>query len=221
MNRSINILLAVILMPTMLLTIFVGFDLPIDIMKTTGAQLQYRDIIFLSVAMLLGLLIIRRSVRRWMGMRIVNKLKRFKWNKPVSKERKMRVQMYLFLEALIMGSVAFALYQVTNEALAPAIAFLIGVIDTILFAVIGSGEKYRVGLSSKALIVADREVTLLYFTGLRKISLHQQTVYFDYVKGLQLSFPMNCVQEENREEFFENLEDQIDPERVFFSKKMI
>ncbi|MCH2224768.1 MAG: hypothetical protein MK066_08375 [Crocinitomicaceae bacterium] len=221
MNRSINILLMVVIFPTMLLTIIVGFDLPLDVLKTTGEQLQYKEEIFLGFATLLGLLVIRRSIRRWMGMRIVGKTQRFKWSQVVSKQRKMRVQTYLFLEGLVMGLVAFALYQVTEQAFAPALALLIGVVDTIIFAIVGSNNRYRVGLSSKALIVADREVTLLYFTGLRKISLHQQTIYFDYVKDLQLSFPVNCVPEESREEFFQKLEEQVDTERVFFSRKMI
>lgn len=221
MNRSINILLMVVIFPTMLLTIFVGFDLPLDIMNTTGAQLQYKEEIFLGFAALLAVLIIRRSIRRWMGMRIVGKVKRFKWSQEVSKARKTRVQTYLFLEALIMGLVAFALYQVTEFAFAPALALVLGVVDTIIFAMVGAKSRYRVGLSSKALIVADREVTLLYFTGLRKISLHQQTIYFDYVKDLQLSFPVNCISEESREDFFQKLEEQVDPERVFFSRKML
>ena len=77
--------------------------------------------------------------------------------------------------------------------------------------------KYRVGLSSKALIVCDREVTVVYFTGLRKVSIHQQTVFFDYIKDLQLSFPLDCIQDESKEEFFDLLEDQLDRDKVFFS----
>lgn len=213
-------LLGLLLLPTMALTIFVGFDLPIEIFKISGNNLPYKEYIFLGLGMLIVIVIIRRSIRRWMGMSIVNKVKKFKWNAEVSKERKSRVRVYLLLEALVMTFIGIALYEVCETALAPGIAFLIGAVDSVIFAIAGSNGRYRVGISSKAVIVADREVILLYFTGLRKISAHQQTTYFDYIKGLQLSFPTDCIQEEQREEFLKVLEEQIDPNRVFFSKTM-
>lgn len=202
------------------LTIFVGFDLPIEIFKLSGNNLPYKDYVFLGLGLMILIVIIRRSIRRWMGMRIVNKVKKFKWNAAVSKERKSRVRVYLLLEALVMSFIGIALYEVCETAIAPGIAFLFGALDNIIFAIAGRNNHYRVGISSKAVIVADREVILLYFTGLRKISAHQQTTYFDYIKGLQLSFPTDCIQEEEREEFLKVLEEQIDPNRVFFSKTM-
>lgn len=213
-------LLGMLLIPTMALTIFVGFDLPIEMFKISGNNLPYKDYIFLGLGMLIVIVITRRSIRRWMGMSIVNKVKKFKWNAEVSKERKSRVRVYLLLEALVMTFIGIALYQVCETALAPGIAFLIGATDSVIFAAAGGNGRYRVGISSKAVIVADREVILLYFTGLRKISVHQQTTYFDYIKGLQLSFPTDCIQDEEREEFLKVLEAQIDPNRVFFSKTM-
>ena len=206
--------------PTMGLTIFVGFDLPIEMFKISGNNLPYKDYIFLGLGMLILSVILRRSIRRWMGMRIVNQVKKFKWNAPVSKERTSRVRTYLLLEALVMTFVGVALYQVSETALAPGLAFGFGALDSVIFALAGGNGRYRVGISSKAVIVADREVILLYFTGLRKISAHQQTTYFDYIKGLQISFPTNCVQEEDKEEFLKVLEAQIDPNRVFFSRTM-
>lgn len=220
MNRSINILLGVVLFPTMLVTIYVGFDLPIEFLKVSGNQLPYKEEILMGLGLLILTLILRRSARRWTGMRIVNQTTRFKWNNIVSSERKSRVQTYLGLEALVMFCMALALYTVSPKAFIPAIAFLLGAVDSIVFSLVGSRNKYRVGLSSKALIVADREVTFLYFTGLRKISMHQQTIYFDYIKDLQLSFPADCIPTENRQEFYKILQEQVDPERVFFSKSM-
>jgi hypothetical protein len=108
------------------------------------------------------------------------------------------------------------LYKLTPHAIFPAAAYLIGAFDNLMMILVKA--SYRVGLSSKALIVADREVIVLYFTGLRKVSIHQQTVYFDYIKDLQLTFPLDCIQEESQEEFFEALEAQLDRDKVFFSK---
>lgn len=222
MNRIVNALLIFILFPTMLLTIIVGFDLPVGLLKTSGANIPYSFEIFLGLGLLILVIILRRTIRRWMGLIIVSKQKKFKWNSLVSSTRKKRVITYLLLEALTFTFISIALYNVTEKAWMPALAFGFGALDHILFAIIGSMAKgFRVGLSSKALIVADREVTVMYFTGLRKVSIHQQSIYFDYIKGLQLSFPSDCIEESDRSTFFDMLEKQIDSDRVFFSKTMV
>lgn len=221
MNKSINLLLVFLLIPTMLVTIYVGFDLPLTFLKTTGAEMPYREQIFLGLGLVILLINLRRSIRRWVGMSMVSKVKKFKWNEPVSLSRKKRVATYLILETLVFTFVSVALYEVSPEAWFPAIAFLFAAVDNLLFTIIGiKTNGYRIGLSSKALIVADREVIVLYFTGLRKVSQHQQSVYFDYIKGLQMDFPTDCIQDENRLEFFKKLEEQMDPDRVYFSQKM-
>lgn len=222
MNRFINMLLMFLLVPTMFMAIYVGFDLPVMFLKTTGAYIPYRSEIFLGLGLIIFIINLRRSIRRWMGMRIVSKQTKFKWNSPVSATRKRRIITYTALEVLVMTFVGIALYQVTPQAWIPAVAFLLGALDNLIFAIVGlKGNHYRIGLSSKALIVADREVILLYFKGLRKISVQQQSIYFDYIKGLQLTFPSDCIQDEHRAEFFKLLEEQIDSDRVFFSKNLV
>lgn len=220
MNRSINMLLGLFYFPTLFFAIFVGFDLPLEIFKTSGANIQYIEIIFGAFGLIYFLILLRRSLRRWSGIALVGKVKRFKWNAPINNRRKKRVQTYLFLEALVMFCMGIALFLLTKEAIYPSIALLLGVLDNLLFWFIGKNERYRVGLSSKALIVADREISLLYFTGLRRITLQQQTVYFEYIKDLQLHFPLDCIQTDLQDEFFDALEQQVDTSKVFFSKKL-
>jgi hypothetical protein len=57
---------------------------------------------------------------------------------------------------------------------------------------------------------------LIYLNGLRKVSVSQQTVYFDYSENLQLSFPLDCIEEPQKANFFAALEGQIDRDRVLF-----
>lgn len=221
MNRFINTFLLFILIPTMLLTIYVGFDLPVSFLRTTGAYIPYRFEIFLGLGLLILLLNVRRSVRRWMGLLMVIKVNKFKWNMPVNKDRRNRILTYQSLEGFILLFLAGACYNVSEEAWMPAIGFLFGFIDNIIFSIVGIAKKgFRVGLTKKALVVADREVVVLYFSGLRKVSLHQQSVYFDYIKGLQLHFPIDCIEQKDRPEFFNLLEDQLDQDRVLVSKKL-
>ncbi len=219
MNRFINALLLFIYFPTLLITIFVGFDLPIQILRVPGSELPYKEYIFMGLGILILMVNIRRSIRRWMGMRIVGKVKRFKWNFAVSAERKSRVFTYLVLEGMILAIAGSALHIISKDAWLPALALVLPSIDNLAFMIMGKQrDAFRVGLSSKALIVADRDVTLLYFTGLRKVSIHQQTIYFDYIKELQLSFPLDCIQTEMKDEFFAQLKDQVNTDKVFFSK---
>lgn len=204
----------------MALTIIVGFDLPFDFLKTTGKYLPYRKEAFIALSCIMLFLVIRRSVKRWMALHIVNQKDRFQWSGKVSAERIKRVVVYSVLEIGIYCAVAIGLYKVTDEALFPSLALFVASLDGLIFLMIGGfGKKFRVGLSSKAVIVGEREVVLLYFSGLRKIEIFQQTIFFDYIKGLQLSFPINCINEKDREAFFDALNQVIDKDKVFITEK--
>ena len=220
MNRFINALLLFIFLPTLLVDIFVGFDLPLRILKTSGANLPYREEILTGLGLLMCIVILRRSIRRWMGLRVVSRVDKFKWNSAVSPERRKRVIVYTLLEVFILTCAGLGLYIVSSVAWMPAASLWFGAIDGLVFTLVGiSKPVWRVALSSKALIVADREVTLLYFTGLRKVSIQQNTVYFDYIKQLQLTFPLDCIEAGKGDEFFEILEAQFNPDQVYVSKK--
>jgi hypothetical protein len=85
-----------------------------------------------------------------------------------------------------------------------------------IFLLVNVKNNFRVGITSKAVLVSDREIILIYLAGLRKVSISQQTVYFDYIQDLQLSFPIDCVEVSERSTFFTSLEAQLDPNRVLF-----
>lgn len=219
MNRFINAILLFFFIPTLFLALTVGFDFAFSVLGFTGANMPYKEGIFLGIGLVFLIIILRRSIRRWMGIRIVSKSEKFKWSTIVSKERNKRVVTYTLLESMVLFAAGLALIILTRDAWPPASALFIGVLDGFVFTFFGSGKKaYRVGLSSKALIVADREVIILYFTGLRKVSIHQQTVFFDYIKELQLSFPLDCIPDDKRGEFFQILENNVDRNKVYFSK---
>ncbi len=215
MNSFINLLLLVISLPTLLLSVFVGFDLPIDFLHTTGKRLPFRTEVYLVLGLLLLIIGLRRSIRRWMGVNMVKQQTKFIWNQPISTERKKRVFVYNSLEALVFLSLMLAHLFLTQVAFFVVTAYLILALDAILFLLI-NGKDFRVGLSSKAILVADREIVLIYLNGLRKVSVSQQTIYFDYIEELQLSFPLDCIEPVQKTEFFEALEGQIDRDRVLF-----
>ena len=218
MNSFVNAILLALTFPLIMLTIIVGFDLPVEILKTSGKNLSFADEIFWLLATLMGLIAFRRSLKRWMGMKIVNTTERFIINFEVSTARKNRVVVYNLIESCIMLSLGLSIYNLTTHALVPTLVLLSFSFDNVLFLAIGYKNRFRIGLSSKALIVSDREVTVIYFEGLRKISIEQQTIYFDYIKDLQLSFPTNCLRDEDKELIFNGLNDIVDKDKVMFSK---
>jgi hypothetical protein len=218
MNKFINILLLLISFPTLVIAIFVGYDLPIEFLKTSGASLPFKFQIFLSLGIIYYIIIVRRSVRRWMGVAMVSKTAKFKWNVSMGEDRRKQVFLYQWLEALIMCSGGISLYYVCPDAIAPASALWVGSLDNLIFMMLGQTKKlYRIGLTSKAVVVADREVKVLYLSGLRKVTIHQQTVFFDYIKDLQMTFSLTCIPKEDQVDFKNTLESLVDRDRVFFS----
>jgi hypothetical protein len=215
MNSFINLLLLVLSFPTLLFSVFVGFDLPIDFLNTTGKRLPYSNEVYLVLGLILLIIGLRRSVRRWMGVAMVKQVGKFVWNAPISKERRTRVFVYNSIEGVVFLSLAFAHWFLTPSALFVLLVYLILALDSFLFIVVNP-SNFRVGLSSKAILVADREVLLIYLNGLRKVSVSQQTIYFDYTENLQLSFPLDCIEEQQKAIFFTALEGQIDRNRVLF-----
>ncbi len=216
MNSFINVLTLFITFPILALAIFIGFDIPFDSFGITGTEIPYRFEVFAGLGFVLFLIQLRRSTRRWMALSMVAKLNRFQWNQPVSGPRKKRVATYNLIEVTVMVVLSYGLYTITKESIVPAIVFLAFGLDSLVFTLVGR-NKYRVGLSSKAILVADREIILIYFVGLRKVAIQQQTVYFDYINNLQLTFPLDCIEEQNKHDFFEALHNVIDKDRVFFS----
>jgi hypothetical protein len=220
MNRFINALLLFLFLPTLAITLFVGFDLPFEPLRTTGAQFTLKEELFLIFGLLMLVISLRRSVRRWMGMLLVLKLSKFKWNATAGPERIKRIWVYTIMEAMVFLTSAIALYTITSYAWLPSVSLAFVFFDNVFFLLIGSLKKgFRAGVTSKAVIMADRDVQFAYFTGLRKVSIHQDSVYFDYIKGLQLSFPLDAINPTEINNFFESLNAQIDKDKVFVTLK--
>lgn len=214
MNRLTNSFLLVLFFPTLALAIFVGFDFPIEFIRNSGANLPYKEYIFAFLALLMAILVVNRSIRRWVALFTICQTDGFVFHTKVSNERRKRVIVYTLLEAGIIAIVGIALFIVSSESILCSMVFLVSSIDNLIFLIIGL-PRFGVGLSKKAIIIADREVIVLYFSGLRKVSLSQQTLFFDYIQALQLTFPVDCIPEENRKEFLYNLEAVTDKDRVF------
>ena len=118
-----------------------------------------------------------------------------------------------------MSCIGIAINELTGVYHPPAIVLFAFSLENIIFLLVGSRNRFRVGISSKAVIVADREVTIGYFSGLRQVTLGTESIYFDYIKNLQLSFPTDCIDEEHIDSFRSSVKSMIDRDRVFVRNK--
>ncbi|MGV3629631.1 MAG: hypothetical protein ACO1O6_00400 [Bacteroidota bacterium] len=219
MNKFINIVLLLILFPAMSLAIIIGFDVPLDFLKVSGANIPYKLETFSAFAGLVLIIGLRRSLRRWMGVRMVSQLSRFQWNQPMGANRYRQSMLYLTLEALVHISVAFGLIMLTDYTLPLVAVLTILALDHLLFGWISRAKQlFRVGITPKAILVADRDLKAVYFTGLRKVSRQQQTLFFDYVKEFQIAFPADCIADNEHESFKDALEKNLNRDSVFFSE---
>ena len=219
MNKFVNILLLLVMFPAVGLTIFVGFDLPVEFLKTTGSQIPYRNEVFIGFGALFLIIGGRRSLRRWAGMRMVGQISRYQWNQPMDNKRVRQASMYLNLEATIHFFVAAATYSITPQAWPISVVLLALGLDHLIFGIYGRiNKKFRVGITKNAIVVADRDVKVIYYTGLRKVSTHQQSLFFDYIKELQIAIPIDSVSPENRADFRHFVEGNVDRDLVYFSE---
>lgn len=218
MNRSVNILLLVISFPALFFTIYVSFDIKIFSAETVEQESLYIQYVFMGLGALLFLVVARRSVQRWVGVGMLRKPERFSWSAPIGKERKKQVRLFFMIEIVVAFAFTLVCYILTPQSWPLQIAYGVLFLDQLIFFFVAN-SWYRIGITDKALLVADREINVMYFSGLRRIEIHQQTIYFEYIEDLQLFFPANCVEEGDYVEFRTALESKLNRDKVFFSEK--
>lgn len=220
MNKYYNVLLVFWYVSAMLVAVPVGFES--SFLNVNEENIWYFETGFLIWGCIMLVINIRRSIRRWVAMRLVNQLPKFKWNTVVSKERIKRVFSYNFLEAFVMICCGTAIFIITPLAWLVFVGLMFGALDGIFFVIYGAKrDRFRVGLTPKALLAGDRDVVIIYFLGLRRISLQQKTLFFDFKEeGMQFRFPIDLIPEEKREEFFTELRESVDQSKVYFSNNI-
>ena len=220
MNRIFNIWILIITVLTFPVAIAVGNNLDFSLfgLEIQGEEFEYKEVVFTVSAGLIFLLSVIRSSKKWLGMRVVEQVDRFKFSTPISDNRKKRVLLYNLIEIVFFLIFSAGLLYFSTAALYVSLVFVIVAADSLINTFMGiSGGRYRIGVTSKAIAMADRETKAIYFKGLKKISHHQQTLYFEYVNGLVLHFPTNLIPEDKWEIFVSTLKDQVSPEKVYYT----
>ncbi len=220
MNRVFNIWILIFTVLTFPVAIAVGNNLDFSLfgLKIRGEEFEYTEVVFTVSAGIIFLLSALRSSKKWLGMRVVQQVERFKFNSTINEKRKNRVLLYNIIEIIFFLIFAAGLLYFTTSALYVVLVFVIVAIDSIINTILGTvAKRYRIGITSKAIVMADRETKAIYFKGLKKISKHQQTLYFEYVNGLVLHFPTNLLPDDEWDNFVTTLQSQVSPDKVYYT----
>lgn len=190
--------------------------MPINFLRVTGQELPYKQTVFICVAALYLFIGGRRSLQRWMGISLVRNVKKYQWNIPIGNERKSRVLFYLYLECFVHVAMGIVFYSLATDALPVVIALFALGIDHLLYALAGKVfNLFRIGITKSALVIVDRDIRVIYFSGLRKISTQQHLLFFHYLNDMEMNVSYDAIPKEEMNKFKEVLVDQINEERVY------
>lgn len=221
MNKVVNVFSIVVLTIFTLMSMVIIFDLSISNFHLKG--LPYQAEILSSLAVLFFLLGILRVRRRWQGFKDMKNFSQFAFVSKVSDVHIKRARIFTSLEVLFMLSAMvlfYRLYLIEPDLMIVMLCVLgILAVETIVFlARIKRGApSFRVGINSRVIAFFGREMYLYYYSGLRRVELHQKDlISFKYKDDLVLFFPANVLDQEDRIPFREELLKQLEQKNIYF-----
>lgn len=220
MNKFFNIWILIFTIVIFPFALAVGLNEDFEFLglKIQGEEFEYKNIVFTSLAAVLFLLAALKASKKWLGISVIRQVKKFKFTCGISKERKSRVLVYNYIEVVFLFLFTFFFWYISSDTWIIALVYFIIGVEHLMNTFVGlTQNKYGIGLSSKALVRVDREVNVVYFKGLQKITKHQDTLYFDYVNGLNLYVPLNIIPLDKEAEFYAALRKQVDPDKIYYS----
>ena len=220
MNRFYNIWITIVCILSIPIALAVGLNEDFSIFGYTieGEEFAYGELVFAICAGILLVLGGFKAVRKWMGLRLVGQKQKFSFITPISVERKKRVALYNALEIIFLLLWGGLFFYLTSAAWSLAFVLFFLALEHTLNSFIGlGGNKYCIGVTNKAILRVDREVDVVYFKGLQKISIQQQSIFFEYINDLVLHLPLDAIPSEELSNFDAILREKINPERVYYS----
>lgn len=223
MNKSFNIwfILIFILSMPLILSDFFNSDLTLPFMKPSAGVMylyEYKEYYVYSLGLLYFIVGLRKASRKWVGLLMSRQTNKFRFTEPIGKERKTRVLMYSITEVVFLGIFAYFYCLCSELVLILGLILIILAVEHLVHLILGFKLKwYRVGITARAIFSVDREVKSIYYTGLRKVFVQQDTIYFEYIKELTLTMPSDIIPKDELPNFKAEFEKHIDLEKVYLS----
>ncbi|MBD3639096.1 MAG: hypothetical protein HUJ25_17205 [Crocinitomicaceae bacterium] len=221
MNKVVNVFSIVVLAVFVLLSMVIIYDLSISNIHLKN--LPYKVEILSTLAVLLFLIGLIRVRRRWQGYKDMKKFSQFDFSSPVSQTFMKRALMFTSLEILFMLAALFLflqLYDIEPQMMVVMLCVMfVLILESIffLFQLIRAGQAFRIGVNSRVIAYYGREMHLFFYSGLRRVELHQKDLFsFKYKDDMVLFFPASVLEEEDRIPFREALLKQLEEKNIYF-----
>jgi hypothetical protein len=217
MSKAVNLLLALLIIPTAVLALLVGFDLnALGFIK--GGDTPYISEYFTGIAIFSGILLFWRAFRRWSALFIFKRKDQFIWIGSSTTSHINRVRFYLFLEMMFLIFLGSFFYWISPMTIYLAIVFFLATLENLIFILFRCNPKHmKAGITKNGLIIADRDLTFYYFSGLTSVTTQNESIYMQYRNELCLSFSIEAISQNDRKEFLYHFLRSVDKKRVFVS----
>lgn len=217
MSKAVNLLLALLIIPTAVLALLVGFDLN-ALGFIEGVDTPYISEYFTGVAIFSGVLLFWRAFRRWSALFIFQKKSQFVWIGASTTSHINRVRFYLILEMMFFIFMGSFFYWISPLTFYLAIVFFLATIEKLIFILLRCNPKHmKAGITKNGLVIADRDLTFYYFSGLTSVTTQNDSIYMQYRNDLCLAFPIEAISQNDRDEFMKHFLSSVDKKRVFVS----
>jgi len=220
MNKVINIFSLVLLFLFSFLAIGNYEDIGISVYEIN--DIKYLKEICFGLIVVIGLFGLLRIQRRWTGIKDIKSFKKFVYKTPLSKKAKALMAMFSVMEIIFLsffiGLFIKELHLDINNYLTPMIVALLMIIaEIIIFTiyVFKSKNVLIMGVNTNLIAFFDREIHIVYFDGLQRISVYQNRLHFKYKLDLNVFVELDYIPQENLLEFKQNLENVLLKKDVF------
>ena len=209
MNKSINIFSAIVVVIYCFIAMSIIYDLSFS--SYSFKAMPYQKEVCSALTFILLILGVLRAKRRWQGLKDIVKFKQFKFVIPVAKSRMNLGRIFTMVEIVFMGGFIYVLYnlsQLNAELTIPMIVVVsILMAESIFFLarMIKAGNGFNIGVDKKLVAYFDREIYIFYFSGLRRVELHQDLINFQYKGELNLFLPLDAIEKQDLIPFRDNL----------------
>ena len=171
-----------------------------------------------------GILLINlfRIYQKWSVLRAFWKIDNFQIKVPVQKSWYTSKSISNWLEALFAISVGLFFIQNAEWTKNLGLILLVFGLENIIYVItVRSKKYYSVAVNKKALILLDRQLSGFYFHGLRKMEKDFDQIYFEYMDGLQLKFPLKSLTEENQKQVVAKVLENINQDKVYVDQDLV
>ncbi len=220
MNKVINIFSLILLFLFSFLAIGNIEDIGISVYEIN--DIKFLREICLGLILVIGLFGWLRIQRRWTGIKDIKSFNKFVYKTPLSKKAKAMVVMFSAMELIFLsffvGLFVKELPFDVDQVLLPIIVVLVIIIvEIIIFTVYAFKSKniLIMGVNKNLIAFFDREIHIVYFDGLQRISVYQNRLHFKYKLDLNIFVEIDYIPQENLIDFKKSLESVLLKKEVF------